>query len=239
MEEFTDPGLLSDDELLELREELADELHWLCLRRWVLFDRIDLLRSEKVRRLRQSFAAGVDVVVAEPDYRSISRRSGDFSGCGAADTLALGARAVGRATPCPVARDRRDPGTTRRDEGCRERRFDAQTDRVGASAASRYRDPPARRGGRRVSVLCPARVSPFSDEPLLTRVWSREPDLRLLRLRADAVLMRGAYLVLVSPRSGRALRGGSARFALWSRLRRLVRVERPARHDPIPRSASS
>ena len=87
MEEFTDPGLLSDDELLELREELADELHWLCLRRWVLFDRIDLLRSEKVRRLRQSFAAGVDVVVAEPDYRSISRRSGDFSGCGAADSL--------------------------------------------------------------------------------------------------------------------------------------------------------
>ena len=89
MEEFTDPGLLSDDELLELREELADELHWLCLRRWVLFDRIDLLRSEKVRRLRESFAASgtPDALVAEPDYRSIARRSRGFSGCGAADTL--------------------------------------------------------------------------------------------------------------------------------------------------------
>ena len=89
MEEFTDPGLLSDDELLELREELADELDWLCLRRWVLFDRIDLLRSEKVRRLRESFAASgtVDALVAEPDYRSIARRSRGLSDCGAEDTL--------------------------------------------------------------------------------------------------------------------------------------------------------
>ncbi len=89
MEEFTEPGLLSDDELLELRDEVADELNWLCLRRWVLFDQIDLLRSEKVRRLRDSLAAAgaTETLVAEPDYRSLARRSGDFSGCGAADPL--------------------------------------------------------------------------------------------------------------------------------------------------------
>ena len=88
MEEFKKPGLLSDDELFELRDELADELHWLCLRRWALFDQIDLLRSEKVRRLRASFAtSGTEALVAEPDYRSIAGRSGTFSGCGEADPL--------------------------------------------------------------------------------------------------------------------------------------------------------
>jgi hypothetical protein len=85
MEEFTEPRLLSDDELFELRDALTDELHWLCLRRWVLFDHIDLLRSEKVRRLRDSLAgAGTAALVAEPDYRSIARRPGPFSGCGVA-----------------------------------------------------------------------------------------------------------------------------------------------------------
>lgn len=88
MEEFTEPGRLSDEELLELRDEIADELHWLCLRRWVLFDQIDLLRSEKVRRLRASFStSGPVALVAEPDYRSIAGRSGAFSGCGDADPL--------------------------------------------------------------------------------------------------------------------------------------------------------
>ena len=88
MEEFTEPRLLSDDELFELRDAVADELHWLCLRRWVLFDQIDLLRSEKVRRLRKSLAvAGAEALVAEPDYRSIARRPGAFSGCENANPL--------------------------------------------------------------------------------------------------------------------------------------------------------
>jgi len=88
MEEFTPPGLLSDDELRELRDALSEEHDWLCLRRWVLFDRIDLLRSEKVRRLRGSLAAAgqTGTWVVEPDYRSLARRSGAFSGCGEADS---------------------------------------------------------------------------------------------------------------------------------------------------------
>jgi RsiG-like len=86
MEEFKEPRELSDEELLELRDALSDELHWLCLRRWVLFDQIDLLRSEKVRRLRDSLAgAGAAALVAEPDYRSLAGRAGAFSGCGNAD----------------------------------------------------------------------------------------------------------------------------------------------------------
>ena len=89
MEGFSEPGLLSDEQLFELRDEVAEELHWLCLRRWVLFDHIDLLRSEKVRRLRESFAAGATAssLVAEPDYRSLARRSGPASGRGEADSL--------------------------------------------------------------------------------------------------------------------------------------------------------
>jgi hypothetical protein len=88
MDEFPEPGLLSDDELFELRDEVAEELHWLCLRRWVLFDHIDLLRSEKVRRLRESFAAGgTSALVAEPDYRSIAGRSGPVTGRGEPDSL--------------------------------------------------------------------------------------------------------------------------------------------------------
>jgi RsiG-like len=88
MEEFAEPCLLPDDELFELRDALAEELHWLCLRRWVLFDQIDLLRSEKVRRLRESLASSgtVEALVAEPDYRSLARRTGDFSGSGNMDT---------------------------------------------------------------------------------------------------------------------------------------------------------
>jgi hypothetical protein len=91
MEEFTQPGLLSDDELDELRDALSEELDWLCLRRWVLFDQIDLLRSEKVRRLRASLAVAgkTEAVVAEPDYRSLARRSDGFSGCGETDPLPL------------------------------------------------------------------------------------------------------------------------------------------------------
>jgi len=87
VDEFIEPCLLSDDELLELRDALAEEHHWLCLRRWVLFDHIDVLRSEKVRRLRESIAAAgtVDPQVAEPDYRSLGRRRGDFAGCGSGD----------------------------------------------------------------------------------------------------------------------------------------------------------
>jgi hypothetical protein len=89
LDEFIEPGLLSDDELLELRDALAEEHHWLCLRRWVLFDHIDVLRSEKVRRLRESLSAAgtVDAQVAEPDYRSLGRRRGDFAGCGNGDPV--------------------------------------------------------------------------------------------------------------------------------------------------------
>jgi hypothetical protein len=104
MEEFTQPGLLSDDELDELRDALSEELDWLCLRRWVLFDQIDLLRSEKVRRLRASLAVAgkTEAVVAEPDYRSLARRSDGFSGCGETDPLPLEREPLPALPPIPM-----------------------------------------------------------------------------------------------------------------------------------------
>jgi hypothetical protein len=102
MDEFTEPGRLSNDELFELRDRLADELHWLCLRRWVLFDQIDLLRAEKVRRLRDSLgAAGTKALVAEPDYRSLAGRSRAFSGCGEADPLSWEREPLAALPPVP------------------------------------------------------------------------------------------------------------------------------------------
>jgi len=56
LEEFTDPAMLTDAELGELTARYAEEHRALCLRRWVLFDRIDLLRGERVRRLRDRLA---------------------------------------------------------------------------------------------------------------------------------------------------------------------------------------
>src|SRR3954447_15916230 len=56
MEEFRDPAELGEDELLALRAEYASEHRWLCLRRWALFDQIDLMRSERVRRLKEGLS---------------------------------------------------------------------------------------------------------------------------------------------------------------------------------------
>ena len=55
MEEFRDPGLLSDRELDELVAAYAAELRWLCECRWVLFDQLDVMRAEHIRRLRTSY----------------------------------------------------------------------------------------------------------------------------------------------------------------------------------------
>jgi hypothetical protein len=54
MEEFREPGSLTDEELYGLVRRYAEEHSRLCLRRWALFDRIDVLRAERVRRLRDA-----------------------------------------------------------------------------------------------------------------------------------------------------------------------------------------
>jgi hypothetical protein len=69
MEEFRDPGGLTDEELHGLARTYAEEHSRLCLRRWALFDRIDLLRAERVRRLRDA-AAGLGVAPTLDPFRS-------------------------------------------------------------------------------------------------------------------------------------------------------------------------
>jgi hypothetical protein len=90
VEEFRDPGLLTDEELDSLARRYTAEHRSLCLRRWVLFDRIDLLRGEKVRRLRDA-GIGLGTASALDPFRlfgpaNLSRRL--FTGSGETDGLA-------------------------------------------------------------------------------------------------------------------------------------------------------
>jgi hypothetical protein len=90
VEEFRDPGSLTDEELDALTRRYAGEHRSLCLRRWVLFDRIDLLRGEKVRRLRDA-GVGLGTASALDPFRlfgpaNLARRL--FTGTGEIDGLA-------------------------------------------------------------------------------------------------------------------------------------------------------
>src|SRR3954447_4575887 len=85
MEEFRDPADLGEDELLALRAEYASEHRWLCLRRWALFDQIDLMRSERVRRLKEGLVDyGAPAAIAP---RSTVRGRAGFSGEGSGDPV--------------------------------------------------------------------------------------------------------------------------------------------------------
>jgi hypothetical protein len=87
---FRDPGSLTDEELDALLRRYAGEHQSLCLRRWVLFDRIDLLRGEKVRRLRDA-GVGLGTASALDPFQlfgpaNLSRRL--FTGTGETDGIA-------------------------------------------------------------------------------------------------------------------------------------------------------
>jgi len=87
MEEFRNPGMLSDDELGALTARYLAEHRVLCLRRWALFDRIDLLRDERVRRLRDRLAGpGRAEALRAGRLPGPGRR--DFTGTGAGEDVA-------------------------------------------------------------------------------------------------------------------------------------------------------
>ena len=119
MEEFTDPGLLSDDELLSSGRSSRTS----CTGSVSV---VGCCSTGSISCVRRRCDACGRVSPPAWMWWSLSRTPFDLETVGrllglrGSGRLALGARAVGRATPCPVARDRRDPGTTRRDEGCRE-----------------------------------------------------------------------------------------------------------------------
>jgi hypothetical protein len=90
VEEFRDPGSLTDEELDTLARRYAGEHRSLCLRRWVMFDRIDLLQGEKVRRLRDG-CVGLGTSASIDPLRLIGRANLSrrlFTGTGEIDGLA-------------------------------------------------------------------------------------------------------------------------------------------------------
>lgn len=98
MEEFRDPTGLPDDELLALHDAHAAEHRWLCLRRWALFDQIDVIRVERVRRLRDGLA-GLGTAAAATD-RSHATQPREFRGLGNGDPM--GPDVVPPLSPLPL-----------------------------------------------------------------------------------------------------------------------------------------
>jgi hypothetical protein len=62
METFPDLGLLSDQELKDLIQQLTDEEVEVSYRRRILHGKIDILRAELVNRLRKKHDSGEDVI---------------------------------------------------------------------------------------------------------------------------------------------------------------------------------
>jgi hypothetical protein len=62
MDTFPDLGLLSDQELKDLIQQLTDEEVEVSYRRRILHGKIDILRAELVNRLRKKHEGGEDVI---------------------------------------------------------------------------------------------------------------------------------------------------------------------------------
>jgi hypothetical protein len=62
MDTFPDLGLLSDQELKDLIQQLTDEEVEVSYRRRILHGKIDILRAELVNRLRKKHDSGEDVI---------------------------------------------------------------------------------------------------------------------------------------------------------------------------------
>lgn len=62
---FPDIGSMSDQELKQLIEQLADEEHEVSYRRRILHGRIDILRAELVSRLRTKREEGNELITGD------------------------------------------------------------------------------------------------------------------------------------------------------------------------------
>jgi hypothetical protein len=68
---FPDLGSLSDEELKELIDKLAEEEDEISYRRRVLHGKIDILRAELVNRLRQKHESG-DSLISGDDVEQLT-----------------------------------------------------------------------------------------------------------------------------------------------------------------------
>jgi hypothetical protein len=68
---FPDLGSLSDEELKELIDKLAEEEDEISYRRRVLHGKIDILRAELVNRLRQKHESG-DSLISGDDVAQLT-----------------------------------------------------------------------------------------------------------------------------------------------------------------------
>ena len=92
-EDHTEDALLdlpnkSDDELRELLDELYSEEQRVSYRRRVLHGKIDILRSELVRRLKAGRDAGEDVITGRDVDRLIDILASDLRGASRFDVTA-------------------------------------------------------------------------------------------------------------------------------------------------------
>ena len=62
LETFPDLGSLGDQELKDLIRQLTEEEQEVSYRRRILHGKIDILRAERVNRLRKSREAGEDII---------------------------------------------------------------------------------------------------------------------------------------------------------------------------------
>lgn len=70
-ETFPDVGSMSDDELKQLIDSLADEEREVSYRRRLLHGKIDILRAELVNRLKAKREGG-DAVISGADVQSLT-----------------------------------------------------------------------------------------------------------------------------------------------------------------------
>lgn len=84
-ETFPDIASLSLEELKDLIESLTEEEQEISYKRRLLHGKIDILRAELVRRLKEQREAGGDVISGHDIERLIAILSNDLRGVSSAD----------------------------------------------------------------------------------------------------------------------------------------------------------
>jgi flavin-dependent dehydrogenase len=85
MDTFPDLGSMSDSELKEVIKQLTEEEMEISYKRRILHGKIDILRAELVRRLKDEREAGADIISGHDVERLIDILSNDLRGVSSVD----------------------------------------------------------------------------------------------------------------------------------------------------------